>query len=204
MASNYVRKVFNENIFQNNDKKKIKKKRMRSCDDDSRYVGFYKGAVYAISTEYDLVYDYMTHHRGLSIGEFSIEERDADNLQVLSNMQCELVEYHGLYVADRDVIMSNLFMKDVKTEIRDIEVSLIGLAKIIGQGSDKEGHEDVKMLLKTFKTLESIRVDNDRIEELEQIAELDNKFIYSDMNTYNHLLSQYEFYFNAFGTSRLI
>lgn len=203
MMSDYVKKVFGDTDRDNKPKKK-KKKKYNSCDDDSRFVGLYRGSIYAISTEYDLVYDYMTCHRGLSNGEFSIEIREADNLQVMANMQCELVEYHGLYVADRDVIMSNLFMKDVKTEIRDLEIALIGIAKIIGQGSHEDTQDNIKQILKTFKTLESVRVDKERIEELEKIAELDNKFIYSDMPTYNHLLSQYEFYFNAFGTSRFL
>lgn len=203
MMSDYVKKVFGDTDRDNKPKKK-KKKKYNSCDDDSRFVGLYRGSIYAISTEYDLVYDYMTCHRRLSNGEFSIEIREADNIQVMANMQCELVEYHGLYVADRDVIMSNLFMKDVKTEIRDIEISLIGLAKLVGQLGEKDSHDEVKQFLKTFKYLEGLRVDSERMEELEKIAELDNKFIYSDMSTYNHLLSQYEFYFNAFGTSRFL
>ena len=205
MASDYIKKVF----CQNGDGKKVKIRKKKhqkhlSCDDDFRFVGIYKGRVYAISTEYDLVFSYMTHHRGLEIGEFNIEEKEVEDLQVISNMQCELVEYHGLYVTDRDVIMSNLFMKDVKTEIRDIEISLIGLAKLVGQLGEKDSHDEVKQFLKTFKYLEGLRVDSERMEELERIAELDNKFIYSDMSTYNHLLTQYEFYFNAFGTSRLL
>ena len=198
MMSNYVKNVIceSEDSSKIPKRKKVKIKKAQSCDDESRYVAFYKDKVYAISTEYQLVYDYMTVHRKLSSGEFEIELLDSHDLRVSSNIDCELVEFHNLYVTDRDVVMSRLFMKDVNTELRDLQISLIGMARIIGQRETNSSV--VNQMMKTCLVIDTIRSDSEYVEELEEICNLDNKFIYSDMDTYQHLLSQYEFYFNAY------
>lgn len=205
MASEYVKKVFGITSDSNDTKKKrVKMRKYKNGGDEYRYVGIYNGKVYAISTVYDLVYDYMTTHRKLKNGEFSIEQKDCDDLMISANIECELVEYHGLYVADRDVIMSKLFMKEVGTEIKDIQISLISMARMIGQLGSETDTDNVKTLLKAFKVLESIKEDPLYVLNLEEIAELDNHFIYSDMETYRHLLSQYEFYLNSLCGHRFI
>ena len=202
MLSKYVKSVIcgiddADRIDDDKSKRKsVKVKKMQYCD-GSVWVGLYHHKVYAISSEYNLVYNYMTQHRKLGDGEYEICNLDSNDIEVRANPECILTEYYGLYVAERDITMSHIFARGINVEISNLQTSLLCMARVIGQ-SGKKHQSKVQQLMKTYAMLDKIVDDKDMLDELEEINELDNQYIYSDMITYNRLLLQYESYTSAF------
>ena len=161
-------------------------------DEDKAYVGFYKGIPYCISEYRKFVERYMEDHR--KCDEYEVGIYNVDSLFVISRHDLFLYEYNDLYITERDIIMSKLFMEDVSTTIRKTYNSLAELARLVGQ--TKKGKKLMKELLSSLDTLSDIGKDDKLVEELQVISEVDNPFIYSPIKEYNGYVSKYEEYIN--------
>lgn len=168
-------------------------KRIIEWDDDIVYVGFYKGVPYCISERKKFVEKYMSIHRKCE--NYEIAEYDCDSLFITVRNELYLYEYNDLYVTERDIIMSKLFRDDVADTLVKTHNSLVEISRLIGQ--TKKGKKIVKDLIISINALTKIASDEDFVEALQAISELDNPFIYSDIDEYRTYVSKYEDYLNA-------
>lgn len=162
-------------------------------DEDQVYVGFYKGKPYCICEYEEFIDRYMRSHR--KCDNYEVEVYDNDSLFVIARPELYLYEFNGLYVTERDIVMSKLFMEDMPSMLKNTYRNLYEISRIMGQ--TKKGQKMINDFIKAMKTLDKISNDSEFVNEIQSISEIDNPFIYSDMNEYIKYVNRYEEYMNS-------
>ena len=157
------------------------------------YLGYYhqKHKLLAISSNKELLINYLTNHRGLKSYEYVIEKdyiSDTDLLLKYDNFI--ITEYNGYCIPNIDQNIIELHSHSIDQELIATIEQLKHIA-LLSTNVKKISEEDVRQMISTIKILSNIKSKPKVLNKLNKQNQINHSILYCDIEEYLLQLRQY-------------
>ena len=153
------------------------------------YFGYYHSTLIAVGENKDVVELYLTNHRHIHKGEYTIEKRCILESDLYIRYDDEnMVEWNGYIIPTVDILLIDLYSRDIISEIDETIQNLKHLA-LLSEGVKKIPPNYITHLVDSIRTLNEMRIKSKIIRKLEYREKLDNSILYDNIDNYLRLKS---------------
>ncbi len=164
----------------------------RNSDMTDIFIAEYKKIPIAVSTDKNIVKDYMKNNRGLSKNEYTLYKETVDSLYYHTQYENEILcKFHNLYIPSIDISIIEMEYLGISKEFGGLIDQLKYFAFLFNRINDKK---ILNQFIVLIKSLEKVLNKGKRMRKIEKVHQLNHPVLQCDMNRYFAFVDMYKEY----------
>lgn len=163
-------------------------------EDQEVYIAYYKDRVIAVSSDKELIHNYMESHRSLDRDQYIIKKEDIPDIDLITKYDDYIItEFHGYHIPNIDQEIISIYSKSIDSELFNTIESLkhiIILSTGVKQLSKKG--EEIQSMVNTLKILNKIRNNDKLLKKLNKQENYVCSILYSNIDDYLDGIRRYQ------------